>query len=79
MDTPHITYGIVEETYTCDSQSRVSYGIVAYGGEDGTATVVCSVRDLSSDKERLLQLAEQCNRLKLSPTHLPDVIEDWLN
>ena len=74
------TYGICEEHYSFDNKSRISYGIVAYAdtGADGIAAIVASVRDISPDKQKIELLAEQCNRLELSPIHLPDVIADFL-
>ena len=76
----NITYGVSEEHYSLDNKTRISYGIVAYadGDTDGIAAIIASVRDLSPDKQKIELLAEQCNRLELSPTHLPDVIADFL-
>ena len=45
---------------------------------DAWGRVIVSVRDITTDKEGLLALAEACNRLSLSPIHLYDVIEDYL-
>ena len=75
-----ITYGLIEEKYNCDGESRVSYGIAAYFDREthGTATVVKSIHDITCDKERLSQLIKNCNDLNLSPIHLLDVIEDFL-
>ncbi len=76
----NVTYGIVEEKYTLGNESRVSYGISAYSdaNEDGTATIVASVHDITSNKEGLARLVEDCNRLNLSTVHLRDVVEDFL-
>ena len=76
-----VTYGLIEEKYNCDGESRVSYGIAAYFERemDGTATVVNSIHDITCDKERLSQLVKNCNDLNLSPIHLPDVVEDFLS
>ncbi len=78
MDTPPITYGLVEETYRLHDTTRVSYGIAAFAdaGQDGTKTIVASARDLSSDRGRVMELIQRCNRMGLSPVHLPDVIDD---
>ena len=76
-----VTYGIVEERYTLGNESRVSYGISAYSdaNENGTATIVSSVHDITSNKESLARLVDDCNRLKLSTVHLHDVVEDFLS
>ena len=74
-----IKYGIVDETYYIDSIKRTSYGIVGYSNTDidGTATIVISVRDVSDDKQKMLDLIELCNRLEVSDIHLYDVINDF--
>ena len=75
-----VTYGIIEEIYALDGKRRTSYGIAAYSNSDsdGTATVVTSLRDISSDKAVVLELIDLCNRLSLSTYHLTDVICDFL-
>jgi len=76
----NVTYTLVEETYNFGGESRVSYGIAACSNADidGTATIILSVHDVTSDKERLSQLVRDCNDLQLSSIHLYDVIEDFL-
>lgn len=76
----NVTYGITEEVYSLGTDSRISYGIAAYAdaAEDGTATVVASVHDVTSDKEALAELVALCNRLELSTIHLKDAVEDFL-
>lgn len=75
-----ITYGLTEEKYTLGSDTRISYGIAAYAdpNPDGTAAIVVSVHDVSSDREMLAELIENCNRLELSILHLHDVVENFL-
>lgn len=76
-----ITYGVVEERYMLSGQSRNAYGIVAYAyaDEDGTATVVASAHDVTSDRDRIECLAEKCNRGNLALCHFDDIIEDFLS
>ena len=71
-------YGITEEVYELNGEKRRSYGFVLYSNNDGTATILLSARDVTTDKESLLELAEMCNRLELSPIHFFDVVEDFL-
>lgn len=75
-----ITYGITEEIYSLGPDSRITYGIAAYADaeNDGTATVLQSINDITSDREKIQALVETCNRLKLSIIHLRDVVEDFL-
>jgi biotin synthase-related radical SAM superfamily protein len=76
----NITYAVSEERYTFGNETRTSYGIVAYSNadQDGTKTIVASVRDVTSDKVSLSKLVNDCNRLELSTIHLNDVVEDFL-
>ena len=77
----NVTYAVAEEKYALGEEKRISYGIVAYANadQDGTATIVASVRDITSDKKRLKKLVGDCNRLELSTVHLLDVVEDFLS
>lgn len=77
----NITYGITEETYSLGNTTRVSYGIAAYADadEDGTATIVASVRDITANRQALTELVSLCNSLELSTIHLMDVVEDFLS
>ena len=75
-----ITYGITKEIYSLGTESRVSYGVAAYADaeKDGTATIVASVHDITSDIRGLLKLISECNSLAVSPIHLENIIEDYL-
>ncbi len=77
---PSITYGVTEEVYSHSGSSRRSYGIAVYSDSsgDGIATILASVNDISSDREKLEELVEICNRSELSMIHLNDVIDDFL-
>ena len=76
----NITYAVSEERYTFGGESRTSYGIVAYSNadQDGSKTIVASVRDVTSNKTVLEKLVNDCNRLELSIIHLNDIVEDFL-
>ena len=76
----NITYAVSEERYTFGNETRTSYGIVAYSNadQDGSKTIVASVRDVTSDKTGLTKVVNDCNRLELSTVHLSDVVEDFL-
>ena len=77
----NITYGITEEIYTLGASTRRAFGIAAYADadEDGTATVVAALHDVTSDREKLESLVAICNREGLSLVHLYDVVEDFLD
>jgi hypothetical protein len=38
-----------------------------------------SVRDMTEDRQEIAELVSLCNHLELSPLHLHDVVEDFLN
>ena len=75
-----IVYGIREEIYELQGDRRVSYGIVVYDNTDGknTYTVLESIGDITSDKDKLIRLVEECNISELSPIHLKEIIEDFM-
>ena len=75
-----ITYGMIEEKFVLQGSERISYGIAAYSDaeENGTATIVASVQDVSFDYIQLGKLIDLCNHLELDPIHLKDVMEDFL-
>ena len=76
-----VVYGIVEEIYSCGSKTRISYGIVAFASEfdNVVSTIIASVHDVTLDKQKLQALIHLCNDLELSPIHLNDVVQDFLN
>ena len=75
-----IIYGIIEEIYVLGDDRRVSYGISVYSDSktDGTANIIHSIRDVSSDLSLMTELVNLCNRLSLSTCHLTDVVSDFL-
>lgn len=75
----NVTYAIIEEKHRIGSNTRISYGIAAYSNEnsDSTATIIACIHDITTDKQKLLDLINTCNRLQLSTVHLNDIIEDF--
>ncbi len=75
-----VRYGMIEEVYSLGADSRTAYGIAAYADVEvgKTAIVVQSIHNMTSDKEKLQELINTCNRLKLSTVHLCDIAEDFL-
>lgn len=71
-----ITYILCRETYKSKRSERIAYGIAAYAEDEQTC--IARLRDITSDKTALAELASLCNRLQLSPIHLHDVVEDFL-
>jgi len=75
-----VTYDLVEEIYSTGASQRVSYGIVACAdaSECGSATIVASVHDVTSDKQKLADFILLCNRSNLSVIHFEDVVKDFV-
>ena len=75
-----VIYGIREEVYCFRDEKRSAFGIVAYpASKDGDATVIASVGDVCSERDKITKLVGLCNALKLDPSHLYDVVEDFLS
>ena len=74
------TYEIIEECRCLDGLEYKCYGIAVYikSDVDGFHTVIQTIGDITTDRDRLSMLVDQCNLLELSPLHLNDVIEDYL-
>ena len=68
-------YILIRDTYTDGTQRRIGYGIAALDRESVT---ISAAHDLSSNETEVAELVKMCNRLKLSPMHLQDVVEDFL-
>ncbi len=75
-----VTYAVVEEKFAHPNGFRVGYGIAvrAANAAGAAPVVITSVHDLTSDRERIETLVDDCNRLGLDAMHLCDVVEDFL-
>ncbi len=74
-----VTYEMTKKTYRLEDGIRTSYGITARANEEESREVCTeSICDITSDKEALQALVDECNRLELSALHLRDVVEDFL-
>ena len=75
-----ITYGIREEIYCLGDARRAAFGIVAYANAeiDGTVTVVAEVGDVTGKRQEIERLVRLCNRVRLSPEMLRDLVCDFL-
>jgi len=76
----NIKYCLIEDELVCGDDTRISYGISAYSGTESeyTPDIRISVHDITSDKNRIINLINLCNQLELSSIHLHDVIDDFL-
>ncbi len=75
-----IIYTLVEEKYTLNGKEYISYGVSGFADtNDESASVIASAHHITHKKNRLAVLVALCNRLKLEPIHLNDVVEDFLS
>lgn len=62
------------QAYNSEHGTYESYGITASRG----GKIICTVEDVSLDREKVEQLVKQFNEEQLSPVHLDEVIEYFL-
>lgn len=75
-----LVYRVIKETLSLsDSGSYVCFGLAAVEMSDGEEREVCRVSDLCLKSSQAVRLALLCNSMQLSPTHLYDVAEDFLD
>lgn len=70
-------YILTETTYHNGEHSRTSFGISAISTEDDV-TVLCSVEDITDERDVLAKFVELCNIEKLEIEHIQNVVEDFL-
>ena len=70
-------YVLTEITYYNGEHMRTSYGIAVISTEDDV-TVLCSVEDITDDRNELSKLVGLCNAEKLKIEHLQNVVDDFL-
>ena len=64
-----------EESFSEDLGHYTSFGIEV---TDSNKRVILSVADVSTEKDVVSNICLLCNKAKLSPIHLLDVLEDSL-
>ncbi|MBE6009025.1 MAG: hypothetical protein E7235_07495 [Lachnospiraceae bacterium] len=71
-----ITYKVTMQQNTNCDNPYISYGIAALNSIDNSEII--RINDVFIDYKQALLFVDKLNRLKLSPIHLRDVIEDIL-
>lgn len=66
-----VPYFLIVDTYMIEDRSHTDYGI-------GCRADNSAFEDISADPIAIEDLIDICNKLKLSPLHLKDVVEDFL-
>lgn len=67
------------EVYKTRSLSHGSYGLLAKEKIDGNWIAVAVAAPFSDNYEAVYKLAESCSSCQLSPTHLIDVVSDFIS
>ncbi len=67
-------YYVIESRVEIDGAIYTTYGI----GCKHAGSLLFEKKDLCIDKERVEELVYLCNRFKLDPIHIDDVIADFL-
>lgn len=70
-------YVLTETTYHNGKHTRTSYGIAVISTEDNV-TVLCSIEDVTDERNELANLVELCNVEELEIDHLRGVVDDFL-
>lgn len=68
------SYFLIVGTYLLEAETHIGYGI-GYRSRD---QVIC-FEDLTTDLPSITDLISLCNKLKLAPIHLEDVVEDFIS
>ncbi len=56
----------------------VIYGIACVEEIENRKEIILEIPAITSDEQEIVRLVELCNKHKLSPCHLNDVVEDML-
>ena len=68
-------YVLVRDTYSDDTGTHEGYGIALV--DRGNVTI-SAAHDLSCSESEVADLVRKCNRMKISPIHFQDVVDDFL-
>ena len=71
-----VTYESFAEESEMEGNRYTAYGIAVC--TRATREQILAVHDVSTDGEAVADLAALCNRLGLLPSHLGDVVDDFL-
>ena len=63
-------YSLTSKFIEIEGKTAVTFGI-------SCGTIL--IEDVSTDRVEMMDLIDKCNRLELSPAHLFEVVEDFLN
>ncbi len=69
-------YKLCSDRYLIEGEYHTGYGISVVDISSGEEMM--RLEDISASKSDIEELIELCNRLKLSPIHIHDVIKDHL-
>lgn len=71
-------YIMVSSTYMNGDKTRSVYGIALVNDSDCDTVILRCYYDLTPDASKAEELVSSCNRYKVEPIHLEDIVEDFL-
>lgn len=71
-------YIVVQNIYEFCNFSQISFGIAYVVQDENSIVVLQSISDIVSDRKHIEKLVDLCNKCKLDPVHMADVVEDFL-
>ena len=71
-------YIVVQNIYEFCNFSQISFGIAYVVQDENSIVVLQSISDIVSDRKHIEKLVDLCNKCKLDPAHMADVVEDFL-
>ena len=71
-------YIVAENVYRNGDDTIKSYGVAVGNESDGETIILTSISDISSDIKQIERLVDICNRLRLDPVHIQEVVSDFL-
>ncbi len=76
-----VMYTVTATQIKCGHEMCLSYGIDAFAVNDGVQADApsISIKDISTDKEKIIELADKCNNNNLSLEHLYEVVDDFFD
>lgn len=71
-------YEINLKTSLIDSKPQATYGISAFAYSNSQKSLIDEIHDVSSERKEVEALVKKCNHLGLSPTHLKEIVDDFI-
>ena len=71
-------YIVVQNIHEFCNYSQISFGMAYVEQDEFSNVVLQSISNITSDRKHIENLVDLCNKCKLDPVHMADVVEDFL-